>query len=811
LYFGKLKIKGENINSSCNCAGSNDLNIVSVVEEVVNQTGREKDKVIPILQEIQKRLNYLPSEALKHICKITEITPGQISGVSTFYSQFRHIPAGKHTIKICQGTACHVKGANLVTDAFRRVLALGNETDTTADNLFSIEEVACLGCCTLAPVVQIDDKTYGHVKPTETETIIADFLHHASKKGKASEVVNHDNAVYEIRIGLGSCCVAGGSREILSEIITVREKYGLEVNLKPVGCVGVCNQTPLMEIIAGDSNPSRYTNVRIDQVEDIILRHIKPASFDKKIKYRVNDIVDTFLSDSKLLSPVNIPGETREKVLNNFLKKQLHLATDKSGILSPESIDEYILLDGFNAFKKCLSVSDRKEIIDTIYLSGLRGRGGAGFSTGRKWDIFRNSPDPLKYIVCNGDEGDPGAFMDRMLLESFPYRVIEGMMVAAIATGASEGIFYIRAEYPLAVKRVRNALSQCLSRGLLGDSILNSGFSFNIRIFEGAGAFVCGEETALIASLEGKRGTPHLRPPYPAVKGFGDHPTLVNNVETLALVPWIINNGAEAFNSIGTEKSKGTKVFALAGKISRGGLIEVPMGTTIRDIVENIGDGVAEGRRFKAVQIGGPSGGCIPESLADTPVDYEELTRLGAMMGSGGLVVLDDADCMVDMAKYFLTFTHKQSCGKCTFCRVGTKHMLNIIERLSEGKASIDEINELEKLCISVRNGSLCGLGKTAPNPVLTGLKYFRDEYEAHTKGICRANRCTSLIKYVVTDKCTGCTKCSQECPVKAIPFNPYQKHEINLSICTKCDNCRIVCPENSIEIVNINDQHQNK
>jgi NADH-quinone oxidoreductase subunit F len=811
LYFGKLKIKGENINSSCNCAGSNDLNIVSVVEEVVNQTGREKDKIIPILQEIQKRLNYLPSEALKHICKITEITPGQISGVSTFYSQFRHIPAGKHTIKICQGTACHVKGANLVTDAFRRVLALGNETDTTADNLFSIEEVACLGCCTLAPVVQIDDKTYGHVKPTETETIIADFLHHASKKGKASEVVNHDNAVYEIRIGLGSCCVAGGSREILSEIITVREKYGLEVNLKPVGCVGVCNQTPLMEIIAGDSNPSRYTNVRIDQVEDIILRHIKPASFDKKIKYRVNDIVDTFLSDSKLLSPVNIPGETREKVLNNFLKKQLHLATDKSGILSPESIDEYILLDGFNAFKKCLSVSDRKEIIDTIYLSGLRGRGGAGFSTGRKWDIFRNSPDPLKYIVCNGDEGDPGAFMDRMLLESFPYRVIEGMMVAAIATGASEGIFYIRAEYPLAVKRVRNALSQCLSRGLLGDSILNSGFSFNIRIFEGAGAFVCGEETALIASLEGKRGTPHLRPPYPAVKGFGDHPTLVNNVETLALVPWIINNGAEAFNSIGTEKSKGTKVFALAGKISRGGLIEVPMGTTIRDIVENIGDGVAEGRRFKAVQIGGPSGGCIPESLADTPVDYEELTRLGAMMGSGGLVVLDDADCMVDMAKYFLTFTHKQSCGKCTFCRVGTKHMLNIIERLSEGKASIDEINELEKLCISVRNGSLCGLGKTAPNPVLTGLKYFRDEYEAHTKGICRANRCTSLIKYVVTDKCTGCTKCSQECPVKAIPFNPYQKHEINLSICTKCDNCRIVCPENSIEIVNINDQHQNK
>jgi len=807
LYIGKLKENIEDTNR-CNCSEVNDQNIESVVEEVVNQTGREKDKVIPILQEVQKRLNYLPSEALKHICRITEITPGQISGVSTFYSQFRHLPAGKHTIKICQGTACHVKGANLVTDAFRRVLAIGEETSTTSDNLFSIEEVACLGCCTLAPVVQIDEKTYGHVKPTDTENIIADFLHHASKKTRSSEVEEQEKAESEIRIGLGSCCVAGGSKEVLAEIISIREKYGLEVNLKPVGCVGVCNQTPLMEIITEDKTLSRYTNVRTDQVEDIILRHIKPVKLDKKIRYRINDIVDTFLSDSKLNSPANLSGATREKVLNNFLKKQLHLATEKSGILSPESIDEYILLDGFSAFRKCIYLPDKNDITNTITSAGLRGRGGAGFSTGKKWNIFRQSTDNLKYIVCNGDEGDPGAFMDRMLLESFPYRVIEGMMVAALATGASEGIFYIRAEYPLAVKRVRNAINMCSSRGFIGENILNSGFSFSIRIFEGAGAFVCGEETALIASLEGKRGTPHLRPPYPAVKGFGDHPTLVNNVETLALVPWIINNGADAFNTIGTEKSKGTKVFALAGKVAKGGLIEVPMGTTIRDIVENIGDGVAEGRKFKAVQIGGPSGGCIPEYLADTPIDYEELTRLGAMMGSGGLVVLDDADCMVDMARYFLTFTHKQSCGKCTFCRVGTKHMLNILDRLSEGKAIMDELDELEKLCISVSNGSLCGLGKTAPNPVLTGLKYFREEYEEHTRGICRAKRCTSLIKYVVTDKCTGCTKCSQECPVKAIPFNPYQKHEIDQTLCTKCDNCRIVCPEDSIEIVNLNDQY---
>jgi NADH:ubiquinone oxidoreductase subunit F (NADH-binding)/Pyruvate/2-oxoacid:ferredoxin oxidoreductase delta subunit len=464
------------------------------------------------------------------------------------------------------------------------------------------------------------------------------------------------------------------------------------------------------------------------------------------------------------------------------------------------------LSGGFEALLKCIKESDQKSIIKIITDSGLRGRGGAGFPTGKKWGISLLATGNPKYVICNGDEGDPGAFMDRMLLESFPYRVTEGMIIAGFATGANEGIFYIRAEYPLAVTRVRTAIKMCYENGVLGDNIYGSTFSFNINIFEGAGAFVCGEETALISSLEGKRGTPHLRPPYPAVSGFRSQPTLVNNVETLSIVPWIIMNGSEALNSVGTEKSKGTKVFALAGKISKGGLIEVPMGITIREIVENIGDGIVNGNTFKAVQIGGPSGGCIPASKADTPIDYEELTKLGAMMGSGGMVVLDNTDCMVDMAKYFLTFTHKQSCGKCTFCRIGTKHMLNIITGLTEGKATLEDINELEKLCKYVRDGSLCGLGKTSPNPVLTGLRYFREEYEEHTRGICRANKCRDLIKYIVNDSCNGCTKCSQECPVKAIPFKPYEKHEIDQLICTKCDTCRIVCPENAIEIVNIND-----
>jgi NADH-quinone oxidoreductase subunit F len=806
LHFSGLKKEEINIAAeSCTCKPVDINEVYSVVEEVIAYTGPEKERVILILQEVQKRLNYLPSEALKHICRLTEITPGQLSGVSTFYSQFRHLPVGKHTIKICAGTACHVKGSQLISEAFQRELKIDTNSSTSPDNLFSIEEVACLGCCTLAPVVQIDGKTYGHVKPNQAGEIIKNFLaSHTQDQSVKKEAEGDDNDA-EIRVGLGSCCVAGGSREVLSRLIEVKEEYDLNIRLKPVGCVGVCNQTPLLEIVTKDNVHTRYVKVNKEQVEEIILRHITPGSLKKRLKLKVNDLAETFLSDARLGSPVNLPGDQREKYLNNFLHLQVHLATLHSGVLSPDSYEEYTMVGGFEALRKCVYLPEPSEIIEEIMNSGLRGRGGAGFLTGKKWKILAGTEGDCKYVVCNGDEGDPGAFMDRMLLESFPFRIIEGMLIAGCATGAREGIFYIRAEYPLAVSRIRYALRICYEKGVLGENIFKSDFSFDIRIFEGAGAFVCGEETALIASLEGKRGTPHLRPPYPAVKGFRNKPTLVNNVETLALVPWIINNGSEAFSNIGTDKSKGTKVFALAGKISKGGLIEVPMGITIREIVENIGDGVGEGRTFKAVQIGGPSGGCIPSSMADTPVDYEDLTMMGAMMGSGGMVVLDDTDCMVDVAKYFLTFTHKQSCGKCTFCRIGTKLMLDIITRLSEGKATMAEIDELEKLCHSVKDGSLCGLGKTAPNPVLTGLKYFREEYEAHTKGYCPAKKCRDLIRYVINDKCTGCTKCFQECPVSAIGFKPYEKHEIDQALCTKCDNCRVVCPENAVEIVNSN------
>ena len=660
-------------------------------------------------------------------------------------------------------------------------------------------------------MVQIDEKTYGHVKPTQVNEIVSDFLLTASKKQERKEQSVEPDFEAEVRIGLGSCCVAGGSRDVLGKLLDIRDYYDLNIKVKPVGCVGVCNQTPLLEIVTGKDGSSRYTNVRKDQVEEILLKHIKPVSFEKKIRFTLNNFADTFLSDDMIYSPVNTPAGEREHILNDFQRTQVRIATLHGGLMTPDSYDEYTLLDGFRALKAVLLANNPSEAVKIISDSGLRGRGGAGFLTGRKWEISSLSKEKPKYVVCNGDEGDPGAFMDRMILESFPFRVIEGMLIAGFATGANKGIFYIRAEYPLAVTRVRNALKVCIEKKIVGNNIFGSEFSFEIEVFEGAGAFVCGEETALIYSLEGKRGTPHLRPPYPAVKGYKGKPTLVNNVETLSLVPWIINNGSRAFSSIGTEKSKGTKVFALAGKVAKGGLIEVPMGTTIRDIVEKIGHGVAEGRTFKAVQIGGPSGGCIPESLADTPVDYEELTRLGAMMGSGGMVVLDNTDCMVDMAKYFLEFTHKQSCGKCTYCRVGTKHMLEILTNLTKGRATLNDIDELDKLCHEVQKGSLCGLGKTAPNPVITGLKYFRGEYEAHARGICPAKRCRDLVKYIVTDKCTGCTKCSQDCPVNAIPFRPYEKHEIDQLLCTKCDNCRIVCPENAIELFYEKDEDQDR
>jgi NADH-quinone oxidoreductase subunit F len=575
------------------------------------------------------------------------------------------------------------------------------------------------------------------------------------------------------------------------------------VNVKRVGCVGMCHRTPLIEVARPGGANRFYADLTPEHAGALLRTHFRPRGLLDRAAQWWQSAVDGLLvdTDPPKAQVAHAEMNVREPGVQAFLGRQVHIATEHFGRIDPLDLDEYLAHDGFAAVRHALADLKPEDVVGIVERSGLRGRGGAGFPTGQKWRVMHAQPGPEKFVICNGDEGDPGAFMDRMILESFPFRVIEGMAIAAIATGAETGIFYIRHEYPLAVKRVRAALAALERRGWIGERLLGAQRPFRVSIMEGAGAFICGEETALIASIEGRRGMPRLRPPFPAQSGLWNKPTLINNVETLAMVPWILRRGAESFAAIGTAKSKGTKVFALAGHVRRGGLIEVPMGTTIREIVEEIGGGVLPGRRFKAVQIGGPSGGCVPARLADTHVDFESLRDVGAIMGSGGLVVLDDTTCMVDMARYFLQFSEAQSCGKCTFCRIGTKRMLELLDRFCTGRAHRADLDELKRLAHQVGAGSLCGLGRTAPNPVLTTLRYFHDEYEAHLQGRCPSRRCTALIKYHITADCTGCTLCAQHCPVNAIPLTPYARHTIDLDLCTRCDTCRKVCQHHAVEV----------
>jgi len=595
--------------------------------------------------------------------------------------------------------------------------------------------------------------------------------------------INSKTKEKHILVCRGTGCTSSKSPKIIENFRTILEEKGIEnVRVIQTGCFGLCAKGPIVIIRPEDTF---YAMVTPEDCEEIINTHIIEG---KKVERLLCKDVDGTLVD-------------RLDELT-FYKKQERIALKNCGVIDPENIDEYIAFDGYKALEKVLTSMSQDEVINEILESGLRGRGGAGFPTGKKWMFTKMAEGKQKYVVCNADEGDPGAFMDRSILEGDPHTVIEAMMIAGFAIGADKGYIYVRAEYPIAVQRFQKALDQAREYGILGENIWGTDFSFDLEIRLGAGAFVCGEETALLESIEGRRGQPRLKPPFPANAGLWQKPTLINNVETYANITKIILNGAKWYSNIGTETSKGTKVFALGGNVVNIGLVEVPMGTTLREIVFDIGGGIPDGKEFKAAQTGGPSGGCIPAEHLDTPIDYESLSSIGSMMGSGGLIVMDDTKCMVNLAKFYLGFTVDESCGKCTPCRIGTQRMLEILERITEGNGEEDDIEKLEKLANTIKKASICGLGQTAPNPVLSTIKYFRDEYVAHIKdGKCPAGECKALANIEIDPElCKGCGICKRQCPVNAITGEVKQPHKINPEICIKCGACVGKCPFKAIK-----------
>lgn len=575
-------------------------------------------------------------------------------------------------------------------------------------------------------------------------------------------------------VGQGSCGIATGAKKTAAEFEKQIKEKGLSIPVEKTGCVGTCYLEPIVDVYDDEGNLTRYVRVQPGKVAAIVEQHLAEGKVNEE--QAISDVDKTFIS------------------------KQERIVLRNCGLINPEEIDEYVAVGGYEATRKVVTTMTQDDVIEEIKVSGLRGRGGAGFPTWFKWNAAKGAQGSRKYMVCNADEGDPGAFMDRSILEGDPHALIEGMIIGGYAMGAAEGVIYVRAEYPLAIQRLETAMNQARAKGFLGKNLFGTTFDFDLRIKAGAGAFVCGEETALIASLEGERGMPRLKPPFPAQKGYWQQPTNINNVETFANVPWIIVNGGPAFGAMGTPQSKGTKVFALAGKIKKGGLVEVPMGLPLKEVIYDIGGGIKNDKAFKAVQMGGPSGGCIPAALIDTPVDYENINRTGAIVGSGGMIVMDETTCMVDMARYFLDFTRKESCGKCNYCRVGTKRMLEILERITHGEGKDGDIELLEELAVKIKDGSMCGLGQTAPNPVLTTIKYFRNEYEDHIyHKKCTAKSCKDLLTFSINDKCTGCTLCSRKCPVDAIAGELKKPHVINQETCIKCGKCEETCRFNAI------------
>ena len=751
------------------------------------------DPLLPELVAIQHRERYLPHEALVELSERLHIPLNRIYSVASFYQAFRFTPSGKHHIKVCVGAACYVKGAEPLYDAFFRYLNIPEGSDTSPDGLYTLSKVSCLGCCMLAVAVQIDRHIFGHVTPELVPNILRDFQLFSQEDAELSHTQDSSGDFRgEVRICRCSSCRAAGSARIYKTVAHERKSGGFDFAVKEVGCHGMSYRAPLVTVVAEDA-VYHYDQVREHDIRSIVSSHFTPDNRLRQVTWKGKVLLDKFYRRKNA-------AETKQTILSETVENT-RLITRNSGMTHPESLDEYRQVGGFVAFEKAKTMPPEK-IIEILKTSKLRGRGGGGFPTGEKWRLAHEATGDVKIVICNADEGDPGAFMDRMLLESFPYRVLEGILIASLMLQAKTAVIYIREEYTQAITVVEKVIASMKKAGYFQQI----GDDFEIQLFRGAGAFVCGEETALLESIQGNRGVPRVRPPFPVTSGLCGVPTLINNVETFACVPIVLADDGQEFRTIGTERSHGTKAFALAGKIRQGGLIEVPIGIEIEGIVENFGGGAEENHAMKAVMIGGPSGGCIPRKRFSLPVDYETLQTHGAMMGSGGLVVLDERDCMVDLSLYYLRFLRNESCGKCVPCREGIVRLCDLVEQLTrDGTKDADLLEKIELLARSIQQGALCALGRTAPNMVLSALYEIRSEFEAHLQNACPAGKCTELTEFRISpERCIGCTKCVQACATDAIECVILERAEINPEKCVKCGVCRSVCPQGAI--VNIHD-----
>jgi NADH:ubiquinone oxidoreductase subunit F (NADH-binding)/NADH:ubiquinone oxidoreductase subunit E/Pyruvate/2-oxoacid:ferredoxin oxidoreductase delta subunit len=784
------------------------------MDEILSRYPREESSLVMVLQDVQSQFRFLPCEALERVATALGLPRSRVFSVATFYKAFSLKPRGKTVIQVCKGTACHVRGAQLLEDEFCRQLGVPLGA-TTRDLGFTIETVNCVGACAMAPVVIMGDRYHREVKPSQVQRM----LKAASKQALQPSVApclaregldfkcsspaellarialaqqTNQQLTGRIEVCGGPGCLAAGARDVHQALHAAAQAAGLaiRVQLTPcqhppqgmllslTGCQGPCQRGPLVHLTA----------------HDMLYKKVKIAD--------AGDIVDAL---AKGTTVQRLMGEHRGRSDDPFYQGQEFRVLEYCGRIDPESLDDYLAAGGFSALAKALLEMTGEQVIDAVDQSGLRGRGGAGFPTARKWrTALRASRDTGKppYVLCNGDEGDPGAFMDRAVMEGSPYQVLEGMILGAFALGGRQGYIYVRNEYPLAVSRLGLAIDTCRAAGLLGDRILGTALSFDVRLSRGGGSFVCGESTALMRSIEGKVGEPRAKYVRSAERGLYDSPTVLNNVETWALVAGIVGRGPAWLSSIGTERSKGTKVFSLVGQIQRAGLVEVPMGATLRHLVMELGGGVAPGRSFKAVQTGGPSGGCLPESMLDLPLDFEGLTDAGSMMGSGGMIGMDDRTCMVDVARYFVDFLLQESCGKCVPCRLGLPQLSHLLHKVTRGEASEADLTAIEQIARGMQENSLCGLGKSAPNPVLSTLRYFRPEYEAHVRGCCPAGVCRKLIRYEITDACIGCLLCIKACPNAAVSGEKKQKHAIDQKLCDQCGICRSICNHDAVRVV---------